>query len=302
MMAQNLTAALAQQNKPQWRAELLLSCKKLAQGTRLVGTRHYGPLYIQKPFYPEGPDCMHLYPLHPPGGVVSGDSLHLRLDASASAELLLTTPGALRFYKARETDPTGKATQVVSNLFSIAEHSTVEYLPMETIVFNGAQARNETRVYLDDTSQFIGWDIVCLGLPARAEFFTRGLFLQSLEIYRAQRPLFIDRLRCDANNGVVTSRAGLAGLTVYGTLLCVPSCRFDSSLQAIDQHLTELRSAINSKGYAEEISLSWFNSMFVARYLGHSSERARQGFEQVWSMLRPKLSGRSACAPRIWRT
>lgn len=245
---------------------------------------------------------MHLYPLHPPGGVVSGDSLHLHLDANESAELLVTTPGALRFYKAREGDLAGKPSQIVSNMLLIAEHSTVEWLPMETIVFNGAHARNETRVYLDETSQFMGWDIVCLGLPARQEFFTRGTFMQGLEIYRSKRPLFIDRLRCDANSAVLTSRAGLAGLSVYGTLLCVPSCRFDHSLQAIDQLLGALRSAIHSRGYADEISLTWFNSMFIARYLGHSSERARQGFEQVWRMLRPTFNGRDACAPRIWRT
>jgi len=40
----------------------------------------------------------------------------------------------------------------------------------------------------------------------------------------------------------------------------------------------------------------------VARYLGHSSEAARQWFVALWQALRPALIGREAQLPRIWNT
>jgi urease accessory protein len=42
--------------------------------------------------------------------------------------------------------------------------------------------------------------------------------------------------------------------------------------------------------------------MLVARYLGHSSEAARQWFVALWQRLRPALIGREAQLPRIWNT
>lgn len=284
-----------------WRGELELSCKNGQWGTRLVATRHYGPLYIQKPFYPEGETCMHLYPLHPPGGVVSGDELHIQLNATAAAQVLLTTPGALRFYKSRDTVLLLNPGQVVTNDISVSEHSCVEWLPMESIVFNGAHARNDTRVFLDASSQFIGWDIVCLGLPASEAFFTSGALLQSFEIYRLQRPLFIDRMRCVANKTVLKARAGLAGHCVYGTLVFAPSSEFDSSPQAVEAVLGELRQHVVAQGFEQHIAITGFNTVIIARYLGHSTEHARLGFEGLWRIMRPKLTGRVACTPRIWR-
>ena len=47
----------------------------------------------------EGSGCCHLYVLHPPGGVVAGDSLDVRLQLTEAAHVLITTPGAGRFYR-----------------------------------------------------------------------------------------------------------------------------------------------------------------------------------------------------------
>jgi urease accessory protein len=44
------------------------------------------------------------------------------------------------------------------------------------------------------------------------------------------------------------------------------------------------------------------SSLLVARYLGHSSEAARQWFVGLWQLLRPALLGVAAQTPRIWST
>ena len=43
----------------------------------LARQERQGPLFVQKPFYPEGPRTCHTYIIHPPGGVVGGDALGL---------------------------------------------------------------------------------------------------------------------------------------------------------------------------------------------------------------------------------
>ena len=43
-------------------------------------------------------------------------------------------------------------------------------------------------------------------------------------------------------------------------------------------------------------------NIFVARYLGHSSEQAKCYFIDLWRLLRPQFTGRDAVTPRIWTT
>jgi urease accessory protein len=42
--------------------------------------------------------------------------------------------------------------------------------------------------------------------------------------------------------------------------------------------------------------------VLVARYLGDSSEAAKQYFVSIWACLRPVVVGRAAVVPRIWST
>jgi len=79
-----------------WRAWLDLTFEQ-GQEKTVLRRRHFGPLVIQRPFYPEGRTC-HAYLLHPPGGVVGGDRLSVKVDCSNNASGLITTPGANRFY------------------------------------------------------------------------------------------------------------------------------------------------------------------------------------------------------------
>ena len=77
-----------------WQARLQLGCDPRLGASRLTRRQHVGPLTIQKPLYPEGPEVCHCILLHPPGGIVGGDRLEIELEVDAGARLLATTPGA----------------------------------------------------------------------------------------------------------------------------------------------------------------------------------------------------------------
>ena len=272
---------------PGWQAELELGFEVVAGRSALVRNRHRGPLAVQRAFYPESPDLAHVYLLHPPGGIVAGDELTVRARVERGAHALLTTPAATKFYKSE-----GRVA-VTRQLLTLAEASSLEWLPQETIVFGSAQVRTETRVELAHGATFFGWDIVCLGRAASGDYFSSGRLQQAFEIWQSGRPLWIERADFDAVAAVRHAAWGLGGRRVFGTFVCT-----GQSPAAV----AEARAAVDTDETRELFAVSQMRSAIVCRYLGDSTERARQVFARAWSALRPLLLGRPACAPRIWLT
>ena len=70
-----------------WAASLALTFAHRDGATRMVQARHQGPLRVQRPFYPEGSgEACHVYVLHPPGGLVSGDALTISAHVESGAD------------------------------------------------------------------------------------------------------------------------------------------------------------------------------------------------------------------------
>ncbi|MEP7052727.1 MAG: urease accessory protein UreD [Pseudomonadota bacterium] len=274
------------EHQPGWAAELELGFEVVAGRTALVHKLHRGPLTVQRPFYPEG-GLAHVYLLHPPGGIVAGDQLFVQASVAPGARALLTTPAATKFYRSE-----GQIAQQ-RQLLRIAAGASLEWLPQETIVFGGAQARTSTRVELAPGGAFFGWEIVCLGRAASGDHFESGHLAQAFEIWEGGRPLWVERSHFDAQQPVRRAAWGLAGQRVFGTFACV-----GVSAAAV----AAARSAVVHDAERELFSVTQTRSVIVCRYLGDSTERARQAFTQAWSALRPILLGRPACAPRIWLT
>jgi len=63
------------------RARLWLKFAENSGTTRMVERDHHGPLVVQKPLYPEGHGVCQAVVMHPPGGVVAGDELEIRVHA-----------------------------------------------------------------------------------------------------------------------------------------------------------------------------------------------------------------------------
>lgn len=153
-----------------WSATLDLEFAARGGRTVLARNRHQGPLRVQRPFYPETGGQAHVYVLHPPGGIVAGDSLAIDIDVAVGAHGLVTTPSAGRVYRSNAQG----LLQTQQVTMTVAEGGFGEWLPQENIVFNGARAWNQTRIQLAPGARFIGWEITCLGRPASAQWFDQG--------------------------------------------------------------------------------------------------------------------------------
>lgn len=273
-----------------WHARLHLGFSRVAARTVLHENRHCGPLRVQKALYPEGDAVCQALLLHPPSGLAGGDHLAIHVDVAAAAHAQLTTPGAGKWYRTA-----GEVASQTVNL-QVAAGATLEWLPQESIVFDGARARMETRVILAADSCYLGWDILCLGRAAAGERFARGQVDLLCRIERERAPLWLERGGFAGDDPLLSSPAGWAGASVCGTLLCV--------FPGLTQQAPDLLAACRALVPADQArhGLTVLPGVLIARYLGHHSEAARQWLVALWRMLRPACCGRPAVPPRIWMT
>jgi urease accessory protein len=173
-----------------WHAELALRYQRRGERTVLAERRHDGPLVVQKPLYPEGDAVCHTIILHPPAGIVGGDELEISCDAAADAQVLLTTPGAGKWY--RSAGPWAK--QRLS--FKVATGACLEWLPQETIVFDGALADMGSQINLSSGATYIGWEILCLGRAGSGERYEHGTCRLHTEIRRDGKLLWWPQRMC----------------------------------------------------------------------------------------------------------
>jgi urease accessory protein len=271
-----------------WHARLELCVEAPNDASLLAHCRHRGPLRVQRPFYPEGPEVCHLCLLHPPGGLVPGDELDIELTVGRRARALVTTPAAAKVYRSD-----GRRAVQRQRLL-VASGASLEWLPQETIFFNGAIADLRTTVLLDEGAAFVGWEVLCLGRHASGERFTVGRCRNQLEIHRAGVPLYVDRAAWEGGSDALSASYGLGGHVVWGTMLAVG--RENESLE----ELLDLarRSAPPEVG----TTLLGQGTVLCCRYLGPSAGRGRELFSELWAVIRPRLLGRSAAVPRIWST
>ncbi len=268
-----------------WKASLSLQFQGRADKTILARREHFGPLVVQKPFYPEGEVC-HVYLLHPPGGVVGGDELNLKVSVVNKAHSLITTPAAGKFYRSD-----GRVAHLTQTLI-VEQDSVLEWLPQETILFSGCNVNMTTHVELQNDAAFIGWEMLCLGRPASGELFGQGVAQQKFEIWRNQKPLIIDRARLEGSSDMLQAMWGMQGYTVTGTLLATNASK--DVLDAVREHLVKNETGLFSATLIEDV--------LVVRALAHQAEYIRLQFIEVWQLLRPQLLNRKASVPRIWAT
>lgn len=256
---------------------------------RLVGREHFGPLIVQKPFYPEGRGICHAVIVHPPGGVVGGDQLEIAARVGASASAQITTPGAAKWYKAN-----GHVARQDVRLH-VGARGSLEWVPQETIFFDNARLVLDHQVALEKEATYIGCEILCFGRTASGESFNGGDIRQRVSIRHDKKLVWFEQLRLAGGSAAMKSPLVLAGKTVCATLIAVG----ETVPAALVASMREEAGMIADGGIA---GVSQLKSVVVARYLGDSSEIARQMMLHIWGVLRPALLGRPAMVPRMWNT
>jgi urease accessory protein len=264
-----------------WQASINLGFTRCGEKTLLSERLHHGPLRVQRPFYPEGGLC-HVYLLHPPGGVVAGDCLTIQVQAESDTESLLTTPGAGKFYRSESRE----AKQQV-DIF-LKEGAVLEWLPQETILYQGSRVTSSVHVSLAENARFIGWEITVLGRPAAREGFEQGNAYLNWKIVRCGQPLLVEKMHLDAQS--LQANWGLNQRPVCGNLFIVG---------AGSKQLEQIREFVaNEPGRG----VTLIDDVLICRGYDYTVAPVRRFFETVRDLLREDIIGYKPHYPRIWAT
>jgi len=261
-----------------WRACLDLETGLRDGVTRLTAAKHEGPLRVQRPFVQSDGSC-HIYLLHPPGGLVGGDSLDININAAASTHTVVTTPAAGKHYGCLPDMPT----QSVRQHISVGEQAFMEWVPQESIFFNRTNADVYQRVELQESSRYLGWEIITLGRRASGEDFSAGSMTQALDVCVAGQ--LVHRERLVFSETLQNSHWGLDGASVVGTLIAFNLSETKDDTERVREALRDPNWGVTEKGRT-----------LLVRFVGDSAEHCREGFFKV----RDQLSG--SARPRIWKT
>ena len=270
-----------------WKSRLELNFVEKNHKTIIHHRKHFGPLQIQKPFYPETGGRCHVYILYPPGGLVGGDQLEVQIHIASRARALITTPAAGKFY--RSSGPLAIQRQEIK----IAPQGCLEWFPAENIFFSGAKAKLKTKIDLTEESYFLGWDICCLGRPTSDEQFKKGILDQRLEVYLKNQPIRLERLLINGNDQMLKAKWGLNNRPVLGNFICFT---YKKDLIDLVRQATKLSNSDNV------FSTTFVDGIILCRYLGNSVEQAKRLFVKTWQILRFELLGQDTVIPRIWNT
>lgn len=271
-------------------ARLSLKFSEMDGTTRLVERDHFGPLLVQKPFYPESRKICHVVIIHPPGGVVGGDQLEISAQVGASASAQITTPGAAKWYKAN-----GRVSHQKIRV-SVSKGGSLEWVPQETIFYNNANVDVDHQVILEDDAIYVGCEILCFGRTAYGETFNSGQIKQRTSIQRNGKMIWLEQIRLLGESSAMSGPLTLSGKTVCATLILTG--------KTLPQSLIDLareEAMIVTKGVGQ-VGISQLKSVIAVRYLGDSSEVARHIMLHVWGLFRPEILGCAGIVPRMWNT
>jgi urease accessory protein len=286
-----MTSDIAATHTPnRWHGKLNLIYAHSQGATQLIHTHHQAPLKVQRPFYPEGKEICHSVILHTAGGVVGGDKLSCNFQLQPNSQVLITTAAASKIYRSN-----GRlATQNID--IKINSGATLEWLPQESIVFDGAIYRQDTRIDLAENSNFIGWEITRFGRSARGEKFLQGNWRSNTEIWQQGKPLWIDRQILPGCKKIFHSPHALNGQPVMGTFVYIGQAVSPEFIEKI-RNLEETRYIASLHCFG----VTRLEHGFLCRYRGSSTSEVRNWFTAVWQLLRQSLLGRSDCIPRVWQ-
>ena len=255
---------------------------------------HQGPLRILQSLYPEGDAVCHNVLVHPPSGLVGGDTLDMQVTVGTGAHGLVTTPGATRFYRSEA----GLATQQVHA--RVEGGARLEWLPLEAIAYNGCDALNRAVFDLAPGAEMMTWDITALGLPAADLPFAQGTFRQHLEIPGPKGPIWLERGTLNATDTrLMDSPLGLAGQRCMATLVfaagsAIAAERTDRALACARELLeaSELRLTAGATSPHKQV--------IVLRVLSPVTEPAIELLRKVWAAWRHEMWALTGTVPRLW--
>jgi len=179
-------------NQPRARGAISLSAQASERGTALKKLRQSGSL---KALFPRnhGPDFQTVL-INTAGGITGGDAFDVEIHALADTRLTLTTQAAERAYRAQP----GQVGRLENRLL-IESGARLNWLPQETILFQGCALTRSLQVDMQAGASFLMVEPLVFGRKAMGETLTDASFTDRIEINRQGRIAYLDAISLQGN-------------------------------------------------------------------------------------------------------
>jgi urease accessory protein len=271
-----VTAPIIRLQRARGRAQVALERK--SGGTRLAQLFQEGSA---KAFLPAVHDPVpEVVFLNTAGGLTGGDRLSYGLTLGEDAVAVATTQTAERAYASGG----GRAEMAVS--LSAGPRSRLEWLPQETILFDGAALDRRSEIDLATDAECLLVETVVLGRAAMGEQVL-ALALRDVRVVRRNgRPDLVEPLVLDDESLALAGQSSLfGGARAYATIALLASGAEDAV-----PNLRKLRTE------GVEAGVSGWNGKCVLRVLGRDAWPVRRHVAAALDLLR-----RGRPLPRVWR-
>lgn len=220
------------------------------------------------------------------GGVAEGDRLDQRIAWGEDCTATVTTQAAEKVYRALA------AGSVISSRITVRRGARAEWLPQETILFDGFRLTREARIVLEEDVTFLGVEALVLGRAAMGEVVRKGSLRDRMRIWRNGKLIYADALALDGDIAEVMQRAAIGGGARAMAVLVHASAQAKALLDPVRDALA----GIGGAGAHGRAAASCWNGLLAVRLLAPDGETLRHDIATALAVLR---EGRPL--PRVWR-
>ncbi len=214
------------------------------------------------------------------GGVVGGDRYALDIEVEAGAALTVTTPAAEKIYRSA-----GEDAEIVTHLRCGAD-ARLEWLPQETILFDGARLRRRIDIELAPSARFLGVETIFFGRRASGEWLSHGALRDAWMLRIDGKPVWADAIGLEGDIAAHrTAPFGIGDAAGYATIVVAGP--------TVAELLPLARDC--AAGAA-----SLVNGILLLRFLEDDASRLRLMLVEALTALRPLATGGRGGAPRLW--
>ena len=218
------------------------------------------------------------------GGLAGGDHVSIAARVEAGAAATVTTQAAEKIYRSLGPDAR------VETQLAVAEDARLEWLPQESILFDGACLDRRLSAAVARSGRLLACEMLVFGRAARGETMTRGRVRESWRIECDGRLAWIDRLGLSNDIAARLDGVGFGGARALATALYAgPDA---SALVPLARDVAE----------AEGGGATLVNGVLVARLLGAQPGIVREGLARLVGAMRRAVFGSVSPAFALWAT
>ena len=190
--------------QPRARGEVRISSKEV--GTQSVLDRLYQSGSARCLFPRSANATLNTVILNTSGGLTGGDKMRVTVTAGVNSTLTLTTQACERAYKAQPD----QVAQVCNSL-NVENGARLNWMPQETILFEGSALHRRLRVNMDGNARLLMVEPVVFGRAAMGEQLHNCQFRDRIKIMRDGRLDYIDSINLTGDVSAHLTLSNVAG-------------------------------------------------------------------------------------------